>query len=79
MCTFTSDFDPSRSGYSPDRLDAMVWAFSELMIKVEHPPAVFGTLGMNVEPRLGPSHGPAGKHDGQILSGPLAGGYAVSR
>jgi predicted phage terminase large subunit-like protein len=30
MCAFTSDFDRSRSGYSPDRLDALVWALTEL-------------------------------------------------
>jgi hypothetical protein len=45
MCAFTSDFDRSRSGYSPDRLDAMVWAFSELMLKVEGGQITFGTYG----------------------------------
>jgi predicted phage terminase large subunit-like protein len=30
MCAFTSDFDRKRSGYSPDRVDALVWALSEL-------------------------------------------------
>lgn len=30
MCTFTADFDRKAEGYSPDRLDAMVWAFTEL-------------------------------------------------
>jgi phage terminase large subunit-like protein len=25
MCAFTSDFDRARAGYSPDRLDALVW------------------------------------------------------
>jgi phage terminase large subunit-like protein len=33
MCGFTSDFDRSRAGYSPDRLDALVWALSDLMVK----------------------------------------------
>ena len=32
MCAFTSDFDRSRMGYSPDRVDALVWALSDLMI-----------------------------------------------
>lgn len=32
LCAFTSDFDRNRGG-SPDRLDAMVWAFTELMTK----------------------------------------------
>lgn len=30
MCGFTSDFDRSRAGYSPDRVDALVWALTEL-------------------------------------------------
>ena len=32
MCAFTSDFDRARAGYSPDRLDALVWALTDLMI-----------------------------------------------
>ena len=32
MCAFASDFDRSRAGYSPDRVDALVWALTELMI-----------------------------------------------
>jgi phage terminase large subunit-like protein len=32
MCAFTSDFDRARAGYSPDRVDALVWALSELML-----------------------------------------------
>jgi predicted phage terminase large subunit-like protein len=32
QCAFSSDFDRSRAGYSPDRLDALVWALSELMV-----------------------------------------------
>jgi phage terminase large subunit-like protein len=31
LCAFTADFDRARAGYSPDRLDALVWAVSELM------------------------------------------------
>ena len=30
MCAFTSDFDRARVGYSPDRVDALVWALTEL-------------------------------------------------
>jgi predicted phage terminase large subunit-like protein len=81
MCTFTSDFDRSRSGYSPDRLDAMVWAFSELMLKVEAPQPVFGTYSQT---GMGTTWGtvvPARQTsfpDGLITDGPLAGGYAVA-
>jgi predicted phage terminase large subunit-like protein len=31
MCAFTSDFDRKSSG-SPDRVDALVWAFTELLV-----------------------------------------------
>ncbi len=34
LCGFTSDFDRSRAGYSPDRLDALVWALSDLMVRL---------------------------------------------
>jgi predicted phage terminase large subunit-like protein len=30
MCSFTSDFDRSKVGFSPDRVDALVWALTEL-------------------------------------------------
>jgi len=33
-CDFTTDFDRKTAGYSPDRLDALVWAITELMLGV---------------------------------------------
>ena len=38
LCSFTSDFDRGRAGYSPDRLDALVWAITELAVKAYEPP-----------------------------------------
>jgi predicted phage terminase large subunit-like protein len=35
MCAFTVDFDRKAMGYSPDRVDALVWALTELMIEGE--------------------------------------------
>jgi predicted phage terminase large subunit-like protein len=32
MCGFTTDFDRQRAGYSPDRVDALVWALSDLLV-----------------------------------------------
>ncbi|MFQ6018224.1 MAG: terminase large subunit domain-containing protein, partial [Kiloniellaceae bacterium] len=32
MCAFAGDFDRAGAGYSPDRVDARVWALSELML-----------------------------------------------
>jgi phage terminase large subunit-like protein len=33
MCSFTSDFDRAVAGYSPDRVDALVWALTELLVE----------------------------------------------
>ncbi|HVH81049.1 MAG TPA: terminase family protein [Stellaceae bacterium] len=33
MCGFTSDFDRAAAGYSPDRVDALVWALTELLVQ----------------------------------------------
>lgn len=35
MCAFTIDFDRREMGYSPDRVDALVWALTELMLEGE--------------------------------------------
>lgn len=37
MCSFTSDFDRKAAGYSPDRVDALVWAMSELIPEMVKP------------------------------------------
>ena len=33
MCAFTTDFDRANAGYSPDRVDALVWAFTDLLVE----------------------------------------------
>jgi phage terminase large subunit-like protein len=33
MCALISDFDRARAGYSPDRLDALVWGLTELLVE----------------------------------------------
>jgi len=33
MTNFTSDIDRAAAGYSSDRVDALVWAFSELLVE----------------------------------------------
>ncbi|CDH46957.1 terminase large subunit domain-containing protein [Candidatus Contendibacter odensensis] len=47
MCVFTSDFDRGKSGYSPDRVDALVFALSELMLN--QAPIVAGAAGRTRE------------------------------
>jgi phage terminase large subunit-like protein len=37
LCGFTSDFNRNTAGYSPDRLDALVWALTELMVLAVEP------------------------------------------
>jgi hypothetical protein len=33
MCAFTMDFDRASAGYSPDRVDALVWALTDLLVE----------------------------------------------
>jgi phage terminase large subunit-like protein len=33
MCGFTSDFDRATAGFSPDRVDALVWALTDLLVE----------------------------------------------
>jgi predicted phage terminase large subunit-like protein len=40
MCAFTVSFDRKEKGYSPDRVDALVWAFSELFPSMTRKPQV---------------------------------------
>jgi phage terminase large subunit-like protein len=41
MCLMTPDFDRGRAGYSPDRVDALVWAVSALVFEQGEGAAVF--------------------------------------
>ena len=41
MCEFTADFDRARSGYSPDRLDALVWGLTKLLVDYQVPDMQF--------------------------------------
>ena len=36
MVEFTPDFDRKVQGYSPDRVDALVWAYTELFPSIVH-------------------------------------------
>lgn len=40
MCSFTADFDRARMGFSPDRVDALVYALTQLIVEVRSPPIV---------------------------------------
>jgi phage terminase large subunit-like protein len=41
MCLMTPDFDRGRAGYSPDRVDALVWAVSSLVFEQGEGAALF--------------------------------------
>lgn len=71
QCAFTADFDRRRAGYSPDRVDALVWALSELMVRSKAPE---GGSYYHWEGRLyrcgtGPAYGERA-YDEQLLNDP---------
>lgn len=41
MCLFTSDFDRKSMGYSPDRVDALVWGFTHLFHEQQDGSGIF--------------------------------------
>lgn len=41
MCAFAPDFDRAAAGYSPDRVDALVWAVTELLVETHSGEAIF--------------------------------------
>lgn len=41
MCLFTSDFDRKAMGYSPDRVDALVWGFTHLFHEQQDGAGIF--------------------------------------
>ena len=44
MCGFTSSFDRSKAGYSPDRVDALVYALTELAVRPAIPVMQVGPM-----------------------------------
>ena len=49
MTNFTSDIDRAAAGYSPDRVDALVWAFSELLVEPMKGERIFELYRRNAE------------------------------
>lgn len=49
MCSFTSDFSRSQAGFSPDRVDALVWAITELAVdkQVQAPVGAIGRYSVS--------------------------------
>jgi phage terminase large subunit-like protein len=41
MCGFAADFDRATAGFSPDRVDALVWALSELLVEPKSGEGIF--------------------------------------
>ena len=56
MTNFTSDIDRAAAGYSPDRVDALVWAFSELLVKPMNGIMSCTAAGTQKPPRSAASH-----------------------
>jgi hypothetical protein len=49
MTNFTSDIDRAAAGYSPDRVDALVWAFSELLVEPMNGEGIFEFYRLQAE------------------------------
>ena len=49
MTNFTSDIDRAAAGYSPDRVDALVWAFSELLVEPMKSEGIYELYRRNAE------------------------------
>ena len=41
MCCFSHDYDRTQAGYSPDRVDALVWALTELLVEPKAGEGIF--------------------------------------
>jgi phage terminase large subunit-like protein len=51
MCAFSAEFDRDIAGYSPDRVDALVWALTELFLKPMPGSGIFELLRQQAEAR----------------------------
>lgn len=49
MCLFTSDFDRKAMGYSPDRVDALVWAAFHLFLEEQDGAGIFEYMKQEAE------------------------------
>src|SRR5436305_9738897 len=49
MCAFAPDFDRTSAGFSPDRVDALVWAFAELLVEPMSNEGYYDWLCMKAE------------------------------
>ena len=56
MCAFTSYFDRARAGYSPDRLDALVWGLTELLVEPMPNYGIFEYTRQRAEALQGQNH-----------------------
>jgi phage terminase large subunit-like protein len=64
MCAFTPDFDRAVAGYSPDRVDALVWAVTELLVEPHAGEAIFEAYRRLAAPPSDPSAARGGGEDG---------------
>jgi hypothetical protein len=58
MCNFTTDFDRKAAGYSPDRVDALVWAATDLLIEQMKGYGIFELYTRMAAARIAPHRQP---------------------
>src|ERR1700731_3671323 len=63
QCAFTTDFDRKAAGFSPDRVDALVWAMSDLLVEPMPSEGHFEYMRQRAARRAGTSlrHRPSGR------------------
>jgi phage terminase large subunit-like protein len=64
MCAFAPDFDRAAAGYSPDRVDALVWAVTELLVEPHAGESIYEAYRHLAAPPSSPSPAPGGEKDG---------------
>ena len=58
MCGFTTDFDRKTAGFSPDRVDALVWALTDLLVEPMPQWGIFEYTRQCAEAIRGPTPSP---------------------
>jgi len=69
MASFTSNFDRTGAGFSPGRVDALVWAITELMVQ---PMAAWGIYELYRRRALGLPIGGRRSDTAEYINGPMA-------
>lgn len=71
MCEFTSDFDRKKAGYSPDRVDALVWALTGILVEQAASAGIFEFMRQEAEAVRAKLSGKTVNSSGQVIGEPM--------